>query len=78
MDRDKHEITIRGGDKNVNLSCLYDAVFDGESTQQDLYDVVKPSIEKVPLGFNATIFAYGQTGTGKAYWVRLKQLTDVL
>jgi kinesin family protein 11 len=28
-------------------------------------DVVHPMLEEVLLGYNCTLFAYGQTGTGK-------------
>lgn len=46
----------------------YDAVYDHTSTQQDVYDEsVYPLVNSVLEGFNGTIFAYGQTGTGKTY-----------
>ncbi|KAL4630577.1 kinesin-like protein KIF3C [Arapaima gigas] len=46
----------------------FDAVYDAGSKQSDLYDeTVRPLIDSVLLGFNGTIFAYGQTGTGKTY-----------
>uniref|UniRef100_G3NVW1 Kinesin-like protein n=2 Tax=Gasterosteus aculeatus aculeatus TaxID=481459 RepID=G3NVW1_GASAC len=46
----------------------FDAVYDGNSKQGDLYDEsVRPLIDSVLAGFNGTIFAYGQTGTGKTY-----------
>ncbi|XP_016344926.1 kinesin-like protein KIF3C [Sinocyclocheilus anshuiensis] len=46
----------------------FDAVYDGCSKQSDLYDeTVRPLIDSVLRGFNGTIFAYGQTGTGKTY-----------
>ena len=47
-----------------------DAVFDGKSTQRDVYvksgaqQAVKNDIFK---GFNCTILAYGQTGSGKTF-----------
>jgi hypothetical protein len=46
----------------------FDHVYDQDSTQKQVYDntaraVVDSSLE----GYNATIFAYGQTGTGKTY-----------
>ncbi|NXN36061.1 KIF3C protein, partial [Rhinoptilus africanus] len=44
----------------------FDAVYDASSKQADLYDeTVRPLIDSVLQGFNGTIFAYGQTGTGK-------------
>ncbi|XP_034060929.1 kinesin-like protein KIF3B [Gymnodraco acuticeps] len=46
----------------------YDSVYDWNSKQIDLYDeTFRPLVDSVLLGFNGTIFAYGQTGTGKTY-----------
>ncbi|XP_054474501.1 kinesin-like protein KIF3C [Anoplopoma fimbria] len=46
----------------------FDGVYDANSKQGDLYDEsVRPLIDSVLAGFNGTIFAYGQTGTGKTY-----------
>lgn len=43
-------------------------VFGPESGQERLYNqAVAPIVEEVLEGFNCTIFAYGQTGTGKTY-----------
>lgn len=44
----------------------FDMVFGPEADQAMLYhDVVHPMLEEVLLGYNCTLFAYGQTGTGK-------------
>ncbi|XP_056129894.1 kinesin-like protein KIF3B [Lampris incognitus] len=46
----------------------FDSVYDWNSKQDDLYDeTFRPLVDSVLLGFNGTIFAYGQTGTGKTY-----------
>ncbi|KAL1464855.1 hypothetical protein WDU94_004465 [Cyamophila willieti] len=46
----------------------FDAVYDWNSKQCELYDdMVRPLVCSVLDGFNGTIFAYGQTGTGKTY-----------
>ncbi|KAJ8008742.1 hypothetical protein DPEC_G00081580 [Dallia pectoralis] len=46
----------------------FDSVYDASSKQRDLYEeTVRPLIDSVLDGFNGTIFAYGQTGTGKTY-----------
>ena len=38
------------------------------SSQKDLYDeTFRPLVNSVLQGYNGTIFAYGQTGTGKTY-----------
>ena len=44
----------------------FDIVFGPEADQAMIYqDVVNPMLEDVLKGFNCTLFAYGQTGTGK-------------
>ncbi|KAG7472328.1 hypothetical protein MATL_G00107710 [Megalops atlanticus] len=46
----------------------FDSVYDWNSKQVELYDeTFRPLVDSVLLGFNGTIFAYGQTGTGKTY-----------
>ena len=46
----------------------FDAVYDRNSKQLDLYaETFAPLVDSVLDGFNGTIFAYGQTGTGKTY-----------
>ncbi|KAF5399687.1 Kinesin family member 3A [Paragonimus heterotremus] len=46
----------------------FDLVFDTQSKQTDIYNkVARPIVEKVLEGYNGTIFAYGQTGTGKTF-----------
>ncbi|KAF1766301.1 hypothetical protein GCK72_006257 [Caenorhabditis remanei] len=43
-------------------------VYDTDTTQADIYaDLVSSQIKKVIAGFNCTVFAYGQTGTGKTF-----------
>lgn len=43
-------------------------VFGPSARQRDLYDqAIVPIVNEVLEGFNCTIFAYGQTGTGKTY-----------
>jgi hypothetical protein len=44
-------------------------VFKPAATQRDVYAKLAPSIEDCFSGFNTTIFAYGQTGTGKTHTV---------
>ena len=49
-------------------SYTFDSVFAPNTTQKQLYDAtVVPIVKEVLKGFNCTIFAYGQTGTGKTY-----------
>ena len=45
----------------------FDAVFSPQSTQDEVYATVKPLVEACFDGYNSTVFAYGQTGTGKTF-----------
>ncbi|CAE6480827.1 unnamed protein product [Rhizoctonia solani] len=46
----------------------FDRVFGPEADQALVYhDIVAPVLEEVLNGYNCTLFAYGQTGTGKTY-----------
>ncbi|XP_058446647.1 kinesin-like protein KIF3A [Malaya genurostris] len=71
VDKSNRSITVQK--PNVSLSeppkvYFFDNVFGEESTQIDLYvDTARPIVDKVLEGYNGTILAYGQTGTGKTY-----------
>ncbi|CAI9727654.1 KIF3A isoform X1 [Octopus vulgaris] len=46
----------------------FDTVFGHDCKQVDVYnEVARPIIDSVLAGYNGTIFAYGQTGTGKTF-----------
>ena len=46
----------------------FDHIFDMDSTQDEVYQIAAvPAVESLMSGYNSTIFAYGQTGTGKTY-----------
>lgn len=46
----------------------FDGVCGSFTSQRELFkQYVVPIVDEVLLGFNCTIFAYGQTGTGKTY-----------
>ncbi|CAN6480374.1 unnamed protein product [Victoria cruziana] len=54
--------------KQFDRLFTFDKVFGPAAQQKDLYDqAVVPIVNEVLEGFNCTIFAYGQTGTGKTY-----------
>ncbi|XP_041991078.1 kinesin-like protein KIN-5D [Salvia splendens] len=54
--------------KQIDRTFLFDKVFGPSSQQKDLYEqAVCPIVFEVLEGYNCTIFAYGQTGTGKTY-----------
>lgn len=46
----------------------FDLVYDWTASQKNIYmDTAHPIILNVLEGYNGTIFAYGQTGTGKTH-----------
>ncbi|KAG8923926.1 kinesin motor protein cin8, partial [Tulasnella sp. 417] len=71
------EITVETGSATSNMGIYtqaptktypFDRVFGPEADQAMIYnDVVQPILEEVVQGYNCTLFAYGQTGTGKTY-----------
>ena len=46
----------------------FDSVFDWNTAQIDVYNnAARPIVDSVMEGYNGTVFAYGQTGTGKTF-----------
>ncbi|KAF8041147.1 hypothetical protein BT93_B3157 [Corymbia citriodora subsp. variegata] len=50
-----------------NKSYSFDKVFHPSSSQGEVFSEVEPVIKSALDGYNACIFAYGQTGTGKTF-----------
>lgn len=49
-------------------SFTFDHVYDQNSTQVEVYETTaRPAVYSILEGYNATLIAYGQTGTGKTY-----------
>ncbi|CAN0926737.1 Kinesin-like protein KIN-5D [Linum grandiflorum] len=54
--------------KQIDKNYQFDKVFGPTCEQKLLFDsAVTPIVNEVLEGYNCTIFAYGQTGTGKTY-----------
>ncbi|XP_045795919.1 kinesin-like protein KIN-5C isoform X2 [Trifolium pratense] len=54
--------------KHIDRVFTFDKVFGPSAQQRELYEqAVTPIVNEVLEGFNCTIFAYGQTGTGKTF-----------
>jgi len=54
-----------GGGKRHQFG--FDKVFDGSSTQDQVYSEVAPLVQSALDGYSLCIFAYGQTGSGKTH-----------
>eukprot|EP00929_Paragymnodinium_shiwhaense_P013746 TRINITY_DN121599_c0_g1_i1.p1 TRINITY_DN121599_c0_g1~~TRINITY_DN121599_c0_g1_i1.p1 ORF type:complete len:747 (+),score=191.05 TRINITY_DN121599_c0_g1_i1:73-2313(+) len=67
---EKKEVTVARaiGGRQVKSAFHFDSVHGSFSTQENVFrDTVKPLVQQVLAGYEATAFAYGQTGTGKTY-----------
>ncbi|XP_065221800.1 kinesin-like protein KIF3A [Planococcus citri] len=54
--------------RSIPKTFNFDVVFDKDSKQMDVYnELARPIVDKVLAGYNGTILAYGQTGTGKTF-----------
>ncbi|KAK6942917.1 Diaminopimelate epimerase, DapF [Dillenia turbinata] len=69
-DEHKREVTVLQNIANKQVDRVYnfDKVFGPKAQQRSIYDqAIVPIVNEVLEGFNCTVFAYGQTGTGKTY-----------
>ncbi|OMO97123.1 hypothetical protein COLO4_14868 [Corchorus olitorius] len=66
----RREVTVvqNVANKQVDRVFTFDKVFGPKAQQRTIYDqAIVPIVNEVLDGFNCTVFAYGQTGTGKTY-----------
>ncbi|TXG69796.1 hypothetical protein EZV62_004731 [Acer yangbiense] len=66
----KREVTVlqNVANKLVDRVFNFDKVFGPKAQQRSIYDqAIVPIVNEVLDGFHCTVFAYGQTGTGKTY-----------
>lgn len=72
VEMDKRTMCVRvtnpSSDNDMPKPFTYDAVYDWTATQSGIYEeTVRYLVDSVLEGYNGTIFAYGQTGTGKTF-----------
>ena len=66
ISKDKKSITLKNYDNNY----IYDKIFPAETDQKTIFNEIGlPLVKKFLSGYNSTIFAYGQTGTGKTHTI---------
>jgi hypothetical protein len=53
--------------ERLTKTFALDRVFGPEATQEEVYATARPLVLSATDGYNATIFAYGHTGSGKTY-----------
>ena len=67
VSADETDSTVRVENDRLTMATSFDRVFGPRTTQDDVFRFAEPDIKQVMSGFNTTMFAYGQTGTGKTY-----------
>ncbi|XP_061823700.1 kinesin-like protein KIF11 [Nerophis lumbriciformis] len=79
-DPNRKEVTMKTGaaaDKASRKTYTFDMVFGPAAKQIDVYrSVVCPILDEVIMGYNCTVFAYGQTGTGKTFTMEGERSPD--
>jgi hypothetical protein len=71
MNGDRGEVTVRNPEADPREPAkpfTFDQVYDWNSKQDYLFETTaQPIVDSVLQGYNGTVFAYGQTGTGKTH-----------
>ncbi|XP_020180437.1 kinesin-like protein KIN-5B isoform X3 [Aegilops tauschii subsp. strangulata] len=75
----KREVTVLNSlFKQADKTFTFDTVFGPKSQQRAIYDhAVAPIVDDVLEGYNCTVFAFGQTGTGKTYTMEGEMMQQV-
>eukprot|EP00798_Chlamydomonas_sp_ICE-L_P026803 gene26803-4397_t len=53
--------------RDQEFASQYDSVLPEQTSQEQVYETLKDGIMSAIAGYNNTVFAYGQTGTGKTH-----------
>uniref|UniRef100_A0AAQ4RYJ6 Kinesin-like protein n=1 Tax=Gasterosteus aculeatus aculeatus TaxID=481459 RepID=A0AAQ4RYJ6_GASAC len=79
-DAGRKEVSVKTGgvnDKASRKTYTFDMVFGQAAKQIEVYrSVVCPILDEVIMGYNCTVFAYGQTGTGKTFTMEGERSPD--
>lgn len=64
----KQQRQVGGGPQRIERRYTFDSAFDGTADNRNIYlTTARPLVQGVLKGVNATVFAYGATGSGKTY-----------
>jgi kinesin family member 5 len=70
LSLDQQAIAVRDPDrdKDQDMSFTFDHIFPVKAQQEEVFQTIgQPIVNAAFEGINATIFAYGQTSSGKTY-----------
>ena len=69
-DPPPQRISVQSADSKMKGNYVFNRVFEQSMSQEAIYNATaKPFVLDFLAGVNVTIFAYGQTGTGKTYTI---------
>ena len=75
LDSNENTVEILG--QKSSLPKKFDQVYVQAATQEFVFrNTVAPLVEEALNGFSCTLFAYGQTGTGKTYTMEGGKISD--
>ena len=75
--KNSYEYNVPNTEIPKNYIFSYDKVFSPNSNQTEIYtNVGKRIVDDIMAGYNGTIFAYGQSGSGKTYTMYGKDIYD--
>ena len=70
MNQKSGEVMVNKPGDEVPKVFTFDSVYDWNSQQDNVFsESAWPIIDNVLHGYNGTLFAYGQTGTGKTFTI---------
>eukprot|EP01017_Pseudomicrothorax_dubius_P043188 TRINITY_DN7146_c0_g1_i1.p1 TRINITY_DN7146_c0_g1~~TRINITY_DN7146_c0_g1_i1.p1 ORF type:complete len:660 (+),score=144.23 TRINITY_DN7146_c0_g1_i1:66-2045(+) len=61
--------TIRVMEEAQVIESRFNGVFESDASQEEVFSPFEEALARVLDGYNCTIFAYGQTGTGKTHTI---------
>lgn len=70
LSLDQQAITVRDPerDKDQDINFTFDHIFPVKALQEEVFQTIgQPIVNAAFEGINGTIFAYGQTSSGKTY-----------
>lgn len=80
IDTSRNSVSIlplKKDDTNPPKQFTFDGAYGDDSKTSTIYNEMAASlVENVIEGFNATVFAYGQTGCGKSYTMEGAEIDD--
>ena len=59
--------TVEVAHRGKKLKNSYSRIFGPLTDQQEIYEFIAPTLNKVDQGYSSAIFAYGLTGSGKTF-----------